>query len=235
MDIMHIRIAVFFLIMAAFPFEINAASFDCAKARSRAEILICSDPELSSMDDDLAKIYSKAKSLAPSPADFKSQGEREWKKRETTCFDKQCLLAWYSQRRDQLMSIINDQALKPQPSALVSPQNPSPPTPQQTTPVEEKAAPSPSRNPKIYQVQVRGYYGCIDKEKFKKLRDRVIRGDESVFLQEITASVKNGECVMLNKGEQILLEEGTDSSTVIRIKKEGAPNSYWTTPLIIRP
>jgi len=232
---MHIRIAVFFLIMAALPIEINAASFDCAKAKSRGEILICSDPELSSIDDDLAKIYSKAKSLASSPADFKAQGEREWKKRETTCFDKPCLLAWYSQRRDQLMSIISDQATKPQPTALVPPQNSSALTPQQSTPAEEKVAPSPSRNPLIFKVKAGGYYGCLDKEKFKKLRDIVVRGDEPIFLKEITASVKNGECVMLNKGEQITLEEGTDISTVIRIKKEGIPNSYWTTPLVIRP
>jgi len=232
---MHIRIAVYFLIMATFPLEINAASFDCAKAKSRAEVLICSDPELSLLDDDLAKIYSKAKSLAPSPADFKAQGEREWKKRETTCFDKPCLLAWYSQRRDQLMGIISDQAAKPQPAALAPPQKSSALTPKQNTPVEEKVAPSPSRNPFIFQVKVGGYYGCLDKEKFKKLRDLVLRGDEPIFLQEITASVKNGECVMLKKGEQITLEEGTELSTIIRIKKEGSPNSYWTTPLVIRP
>jgi uncharacterized protein YecT (DUF1311 family) len=37
-----------------------AASFDCAKARSKVETLICKDPQLSRQDEDLAKAYGEA-------------------------------------------------------------------------------------------------------------------------------------------------------------------------------
>jgi len=229
------RIVALLLITAAFPGGINAASFDCAKAKSRAEILICSDPELATLDDDLANIYSRAKSLAPSPAEFKEQGAREWKRRETTCFDKPCLLAWYSERREQLLRIINDHTSKPQPSPPSPAKDPAVITPDQKNDGGQKNAPPASHNREIYQVKGTGYYGCKDKENFKKLRDMLMRGDDAIFLKEKAIGVKKGECVMLNKGEQVTLEEGTSISTVIRIKKESDPSSYWTTPKAIQP
>jgi len=223
-----IRIATVVLIMTAFSIDIYAASFDCVKAKSRAEILICSDSELSTLDDDLAKIYSKAKSLASSPAEFKAQGEREWKKRETTCIDKQCLLAWYSQRRDQLLSVINAQTSKPQPPPSQSAKDSAIITPKPNIAVAEKIIPPSSYEQKTYQIIDSGYFGCIDKENFKRLRNILMQRDDVTFLKEITASVKKGECVKFNKGEKVYLEEGTVMSAVIRTKKEGDSNSYWT-------
>jgi len=41
----------------------TAASFDCAKARSKVEKLICKDPQLSRQDEDLAKAYGEALKL----------------------------------------------------------------------------------------------------------------------------------------------------------------------------
>lgn len=38
----------------------TAASFDCAKARTKVEKLICKDPQLSRQDEDLAKAYGEA-------------------------------------------------------------------------------------------------------------------------------------------------------------------------------
>jgi uncharacterized protein YecT (DUF1311 family) len=40
-----------------------AASFDCAKARTKVETLICKDPQLSRQDEDLAKAYGEALKL----------------------------------------------------------------------------------------------------------------------------------------------------------------------------
>jgi uncharacterized protein YecT (DUF1311 family) len=41
----------------------TAASFDCAKARTKVEKLICKDPQLSRQDEDLAKAYGEALKL----------------------------------------------------------------------------------------------------------------------------------------------------------------------------
>jgi hypothetical protein len=81
-------------------------SFDCAKARSRAERLICSDPELAQLDRDTGRLHARARSAARDPAAFKRQNDREWKQRETDCGDKACLLAWYAHRREQLQETV---------------------------------------------------------------------------------------------------------------------------------
>lgn len=51
-------------LMASFSHSALAASFDCAKARSRQEKLICSTPELSKADDAMAAKYVEARSAA---------------------------------------------------------------------------------------------------------------------------------------------------------------------------
>lgn len=79
-----------------------AASFDCAKARSDAENLICADPELSRRDELLAELYTRRKATAPDKAAFKRQNVARWKQREAQCHDKACLEAWYDSRMTEL-------------------------------------------------------------------------------------------------------------------------------------
>jgi uncharacterized protein len=43
----------------------TAPSFDCAKARTTIETLICSDPELSALDRQISDAYNKARKNAP--------------------------------------------------------------------------------------------------------------------------------------------------------------------------
>ncbi|MGZ5270658.1 MAG: hypothetical protein ACXWC6_08580 [Ramlibacter sp.] len=81
-------------------------SFDCAKARSRNERAICSDPELARLDRDTGRLHARARAAARDPAAFRRQNDREWKQRETACHDKDCLLAWYAHRRQQLQQIL---------------------------------------------------------------------------------------------------------------------------------
>jgi len=80
------------------------ASFDCTKAKSAAEILICNDPELSNLDTELAKIYRQAKSKTNDTEAFKKQTIDAWKWRESNCHDKECLLAWYADRKSVLQN-----------------------------------------------------------------------------------------------------------------------------------
>lgn len=81
-------------------------SFDCSKARSKAEHLICNDSELSKLDTELAKVYREAKSKALNADEFKKQTNAAWKWRELNCKDKQCLLDWYAERNSALMKLI---------------------------------------------------------------------------------------------------------------------------------
>lgn len=78
-------------------------SFDCRRARSLAEKMICSDAELAQLDRELGRVYARAKNATSDRAAFRRQQNQEWLRREANCRDRDCLLRWYGERRDQLM------------------------------------------------------------------------------------------------------------------------------------
>lgn len=77
-------------------------SFDCSKAKSNAEKLICSDEELAALDKKLAGIYRKAEVSAIDKRKFRDQGQAEWRWREKNCQTKSCLTDWYQRRINTL-------------------------------------------------------------------------------------------------------------------------------------
>jgi uncharacterized protein len=89
-----------------FPAYAGAASFNCAKAQTPNENLICSDRQLSVMDDDLAALYRAAKAVAPDAVGFKRETNVEWRHRQD-CVDRDCLIAWYQRRTAQLATELN--------------------------------------------------------------------------------------------------------------------------------
>ena len=82
-------------------------SFDCSKANSPSERLICSDSELATQDNELFELYKRAKVKSDNPAAFKAEAVDAWKVRETNCRYKACLLEWYSNRKTYYEYILN--------------------------------------------------------------------------------------------------------------------------------
>lgn len=79
-----------------------APSFDCAKAGTGPERLICSDRELSKLDVDLSQAYSKAREKSADKNKLKSE-QLEWFKRSrNACSDKSCMETAYKQRISDL-------------------------------------------------------------------------------------------------------------------------------------
>jgi len=81
-----------------------AASFDCAKASTKVEKMICKDAELSKLDDELGKDYSEARTKASDPETLKKQ-QRAWLKMRNSCADTQCLKGKYSERIKVLQQV----------------------------------------------------------------------------------------------------------------------------------
>lgn len=73
----------------------HAASFDCSKARGYAEISICTNPALSSQDDELAKVYKRAKLAEGNTKEFRDIVVKNWQRRQK-CTSEECLYDWYS-------------------------------------------------------------------------------------------------------------------------------------------
>ena len=82
------------------------ASFDCSRARSAPEKMICSDAELFQLNHEVGRVYARAKNVATDRAAFRRQNDVEARRRESICRDRGCLQRWYAYRRDQLMGEI---------------------------------------------------------------------------------------------------------------------------------
>jgi uncharacterized protein len=76
----------------------RAASFDCAKAATPTEKLICGDPRLSQLDAQLALAYRRALAGAAEPDKVRAE-QRTWLRTECkACADAACLQTVYEQR-----------------------------------------------------------------------------------------------------------------------------------------
>jgi hypothetical protein len=73
----------------------DAPSFDCAKAATRVEKMICADSELAAVDRAVAKLYAGV-SRADRKKLFTSQAD--WLKERDRCEDRGCLLGSYDER-----------------------------------------------------------------------------------------------------------------------------------------
>ncbi|WP_156125892.1 lysozyme inhibitor LprI family protein [Paraburkholderia kururiensis] len=80
-------------------------SFDCQKAKSDAERLICSDAELASQDVALANLFEKAKAAVTDKAAFRERVREQWNYRESACHDRECLVRWYTAQREFLSGV----------------------------------------------------------------------------------------------------------------------------------
>jgi uncharacterized protein YecT (DUF1311 family) len=83
------------------------ASFDCKKAHSTSEMLICGDADLAQLDRDLAQLYAQAKAAAPDKKAFAKVTTENWNWRERNCRDKACVVSWYADQKQRFMDILN--------------------------------------------------------------------------------------------------------------------------------
>lgn len=95
----RIRIGMAMLLgMLTMPWAAQAASFDCAKAKTQIEKLVCQTPKLSALDDQLASQYSEALKQAKDPIALRKR-QRAWLKQlRKYCHTPMCLIGAYMTR-----------------------------------------------------------------------------------------------------------------------------------------
>jgi uncharacterized protein len=114
------------------PVTAQATSFDCSYGHSTAEKLICHNADLSKLDDELGKLYWKARSGVADKRSFRADSDAKWAWRETHCADEICLTSWYSGRIEELRQLVD---------TLQSFSRPSPPRKaREPAPLESRAA-----------------------------------------------------------------------------------------------
>jgi uncharacterized protein len=86
---------------AALATSVNAASFDCRKAGTAIEKMICGDQRLSALDEALASSFKEAMRTNPGTA---RPAQLEWLKQRNACQDVACVAAAYQSRISDLRS-----------------------------------------------------------------------------------------------------------------------------------
>lgn len=82
-----------------------AASFDCTKAATKIEKLICTDAQVSAADEHVAAAYRLVMDTTAEPEQLK-QTQRAWMKQtRNACADAACLLAVYQTRLAELAAL----------------------------------------------------------------------------------------------------------------------------------
>lgn len=86
----------------------SAASFDCRRALTATEKLVCGDPQLSEDDGNLDFAYSLLlRHAAPSARAGIREGQRAWLRKRDACAQKSCLLDLYSDRYSAVWGELN--------------------------------------------------------------------------------------------------------------------------------
>lgn len=101
------RAILFYLIFIVLNADVFAASFDCSKSSTDIENIICSNDELSNMDDDVSSLYSQAKSVLPDKERLKKE-QIQWIKETRSCgLDPNCISIKYTNRIQELTYLIS--------------------------------------------------------------------------------------------------------------------------------
>lgn len=85
-----------------------AASFDCSKAGSANEKIICGDTGLSALDDKLGQVFHQARKRAADKHAFTADSDKQWRWREQNCRDRACLTDWYRRRQSELQALADN-------------------------------------------------------------------------------------------------------------------------------
>jgi ankyrin repeat protein/uncharacterized protein len=99
---MTFTIRLFLAVVATTVMSVShAASFDCTKARSFVEELLCQEPELEALDDTLDTAY-RVYISDPKVASLRRIEQRRWLKQRDSCRDRDCVKAKYQSRLKEM-------------------------------------------------------------------------------------------------------------------------------------
>lgn len=112
--------ALFIVVFAASPAA--AQSFDCAKAQTRIEKMVCGDRSIADLDEHLGRYYAAARADNKGAASCIQADQAEWlKSKRDACADASCLKSAYLNRLAEL------DALQPGATAIKNIELPSVP------------------------------------------------------------------------------------------------------------
>lgn len=83
-------------------FTATAASFPCERATTKVERMVCANPELSTLDEQLGRYYAAANVELGNGAGCLRDDQQQWLRTRDACHDGQCLRNVYINRLAEL-------------------------------------------------------------------------------------------------------------------------------------
>ena len=110
---MRIMISIIFKVFAFFILVLSvstawSASFDCKKASIEAEKLVCNNPKLSQMDDELGSLYKEMLKDSQLKDSFKKEQRRWLVNDRNSCANTKCLFEIYEYRIHEVQNQIKN-------------------------------------------------------------------------------------------------------------------------------
>jgi len=97
------RITLAAIVLFGLPNAVSAQSFDCRKAQTRTEKMICADAGLSALDEHLGRYYAAARVELESAASCLQTDQAQWlKTTRDVCQNEACLKTAYLNRLGEL-------------------------------------------------------------------------------------------------------------------------------------
>lgn len=97
-------LVLFYFVMYLVPSFSQAYSFDCRRATTRIDRVICAVPELSRLDEDMASQYRDAIRVSKN-AELQRKRHMAWLKSRVSCSDSRCLVEMYRARISELEAV----------------------------------------------------------------------------------------------------------------------------------
>jgi uncharacterized protein len=104
-------LATAFLVLILIPAASYGASFDCKKAQTKVEKIICTETGISELDDELALAYKNALKDDKRSRSIR-QEQKQWLKQRNGCADAVCVKNSYAERLLILMQSANNDESK---------------------------------------------------------------------------------------------------------------------------
>lgn len=82
---------------------VHAASFDCVKAKTKIDKIICTDDVISKLDDELNSVY-RLSLQNKNQAALIVQAQKQWLKKRNRCQDSACIKSMYLSRINEFKS-----------------------------------------------------------------------------------------------------------------------------------
>jgi hypothetical protein len=79
-----------------------------------------------------------------------------------------------------------------------------------------------------HQIVADNRFGCSDRDYFEKLISYIVAKDDQAFSQALQGGLLSGQCTNFKRGESVFLTDTAIFRGLVKIRRRGETQEYWT-------